>query len=51
MAAVIEGRVRGRKSLGLMDNVKVVSGISGITVEAERQYTKDRMELRALVHT
>ena len=46
------GRVRGRLRLGWMDGVKVASGNRGMTVEAERQCTKDRKvwRARALVH-
>ena len=50
MAEVSVGRVRGRPRLGWMDGVKVTSGNSGMTVEAERQCAKYRKEWRALVH-
>ena len=33
-----------------MDGVKVALGNRGMTVEAGRQYAKDRKEWRALVH-
>ena len=44
------GRVRGRPRLGWMDGVKVALGNRGVTVEAARQYAKDRKAWRALVH-
>ena len=50
MAEVSGGRVEGRQRLGWMDGVKVALGNRGMTVEAARQCTKDRKELRALVH-
>ena len=50
MVEVSGGRVRGRPRLGWMDGVKVALGNRGITVEATRQYAKDRKEWRALVH-
>ena len=50
MAEVSGGRVRGRPRLGWMDGVKVALGNRGMTVEAARQYAKDRKEYRALVH-
>ena len=50
MAEVSGGRVRGRPRLGWMDGVKVALGNRGMTVEAERQWVKDRKEWRALVH-
>ena len=50
MAEVSGGRVRGRPRLGWMDGVKVASGNRGMTVEAVRQYAKDRKAWRALVH-
>ena len=50
MAEVSEGQVRGTPRLGLMDGVKVAFCNRGMTVEAERQYAKDRKEWRALVH-
>ena len=48
--AVSGGRVRGRQSLGLMDGLKVAFGKTGMSVEAARQFAKDRKEWRALVH-
>ena len=48
--AEVGGRVRGRPRLGWMDSVKVALGNRGMTVEAARQFTKDRKEWRALVH-
>ena len=50
MKEVSSGRVRGRPRLGWMDGVKVAWGSRGMTVEAARQYAKDRKEWRALVH-
>ena len=50
MAEVSGGRVRGRPRLGWMDGVNVALGNRGMTVEAARRCTKDRKELRALVH-
>ena len=50
MAKVSEGRVRERPRLGWMDGVKVALGNRGMTVEAARQYAKDRKAWRALVH-
>ena len=50
MAEVSGGRVRGRPRLGSMDSVKVALGNREMTVEAARQYAKDRKEWRALVH-
>ena len=44
---------RGREAqprLGWMDGVKVAFGNGGVTVEAARQYAKDRKASRALVH-
>ena len=49
-AEVSGGRVRGRPRLGWMDGVKVALGNRGMTVEAARQYAKDRKAWRALVH-
>ena len=49
LAEVSGGRVRGRPRLGWMDGVKVALGNRGMTVEAARQWEKDRKELRALV--
>ena len=48
MAEVSGGRARGRPRLGWMDGVKVALGNRGITVEAARQFAKDREEWRAL---
>ena len=50
MTEVSGGRVRGRPRLGSMDGVKVALGNRGMTVEAARQYAKDRKAWRALVH-
>ena len=50
MAEVGGGQVRGRQRLGWMDGVKVALGNRGMTVEAARQYAKDRKAWRALVH-
>ena len=50
MAEVSGGRVRGRPRLGWMDGVKVTLGNRGMTVEAARQYAKDRKAWRSLVH-
>ena len=50
LAKVSGGRVRLRPRLGWMDGVKVASGNRGMTVEAARQYAKDRKAWRALVH-
>ena len=52
MEEVSSGRVRGRPRLGWMDgaHVKMAWGNRGMTVEAARQYAKDRKEWRALVH-
>ena len=44
------GRVQGRPRLGWMEGVKVALDNRGMTVEATRQYAKDRKEWRALVH-
>ena len=44
MAEVSGGRVQGRPRLGWMDGVKVTLGNRGMTVEAARQYAKDRKE-------
>ena len=40
----------GRPRLAWMDGVKVALGNRGMTVEAARQYAKDRKEWSALVH-
>ena len=50
MPEVSAGLVRGRPRLGWMDGVKEALGNIGMKVEAERQCTKYRKELRALVH-
>ena len=50
MAEVSGGRARGRLRLGGIDGVKMALGNRGITVDAERQYTKDQKECRDLVH-
>ena len=50
MAEVSGVRVRGRPRLGWMDGVKVALNYRGMTVEATRQYAKDRKEWRAMVH-
>ena len=50
MAEVSGGRVQGRPRLGWMDGVKVALGNRGMTVEAARQWAKDRKAWRALVH-
>ena len=42
MAEVIARRIRGTPSLGWMDGVKVALGNRGMTVEAERQFSKER---------
>ena len=44
MAELSGGRVRGRPRLGWIDGVKVALGNRGMTVEAERQFAKDRKE-------
>ena len=49
LAEVSLGRVQGRPRLGWMDGVKVALGNRGMTMEAERQCSKDRKEWRALV--
>ena len=50
MAEVSGGRVLRRPRLGWMDGAKMALGNRGMTVEAGRQYAKDRKEWRALVH-
>ena len=50
MAEVSGEWVRGRQRLGFMDGVKVALLNRVMTVEAERQWVKDRKEWRALVH-
>ena len=47
IADVSGRRVRGRPRLGWIDGVKVALGNRGMTVEAARQWAKDR---KALVH-
>ena len=47
MAEVSERLLRGRPWLGWMDGVKVALGNKGMTVEAARQYARDRKEWRA----
>ena len=42
MAEVSGGRFRGIPRLGWMDGVKEALGNRGMTVEAARQYAKDR---------
>ena len=44
MMEVSGGQVRGRPRLGWMDGVKVAMGNRGMTVEAARQFAKDRKE-------
>ena len=51
MAEVSVGRLRGRPRLGWMDGVKVALGNRGMTVDAARQWAKDRKKWRVLVHT
>ena len=46
MAEVSMRRVRGRPRLGWMVGVKVALGNRGMTVEAARQWAKDRKEWR-----
>ena len=50
MAEVSGERVRGRPRFGWMAGVKVALGNRGMTVEAARQWAKDRKKWRALVH-
>ena len=50
MAEVSGGRERGRPRLGWMDGEKVDLGNRGMTMDAARQFAKDRKEWRALVH-
>ena len=50
MAAVSGGRVLGRPRLGSMNGVTVALSSRGMTVEAARQWARDRNEWRALVH-
>ena len=44
------GPIRGRPRLSWMDGAKVALGNKGLTVEAARQYAKDRKEWGAPVH-
>ena len=44
MAEVSGWLVRGRPRLGSMDDLKMSFGSRGMTVEAARQYMKDRKE-------
>ena len=44
MAEVSGGRVRGRPRLGWIDGVKVTLGNREMTMEAARQFAKDRKE-------
>ena len=51
LMAEVSGRwVRVRPRLGWMDGVDVALGNRGMTVESERQCSKDRKEWRAQVH-
>ena len=50
MAEVSGGRVRCRPRLGWIDGVKVALGNRRMTVEAARQYAKDRKAWRAVVN-
>ena len=50
MAEIGGERARGRPRLGWMDGVKVALGNRGMTVEAARQWAKNRKAWRALVH-
>ena len=50
LIAEVSGGVRGRPRLGWLDGVKVALGNRGMTVEAARQWAKDRKEWRSLVH-
>ena len=45
MVEVSGGRIRGTPRLGWMDGVKVAWGSRGTTVDAERQFKKDRKKL------
>ena len=47
MAEVSGGRVQERPRLGWMDGENVALANRGMTVEAARQYAKDRKEWRA----
>ena len=47
MAKVSGGRVRLRPRLGWMDGVKVALGNRGMTVEAARQCSKDRIRVKS----
>ena len=46
MTEVSGGRIRSRPRLGWIDGVKVALGNRRVTVEAARQYAKDRKEFR-----
>ena len=55
MAKVSGGRVRGRPRVDWMDGVKVALGNRRVRqyslfAEAERQYSNERKEWRAMVH-
>ena len=53
MAKVSGRRVRGRPRLGRIDGVNVATeecDNRGMTMDAARQWAKDRKECRALVH-
>ena len=50
MVEVSGGLVGGRPMLGWMDGVKVAIGNRGMTMEAARQWAKDRKEWRARLH-
>ena len=50
MAEVGGGRVRSRPMLGWVDGVKVALANRGMIMEAERQYSEDIKEWRAVVH-
>ena len=50
MTDVSEGRARGSPKLGWMDGVKIALGSRGMTMEAAREWAKDRKEWSAQVH-
>ena len=50
MAEVSGVRVRGRPRLRWMHGVNVALGSRGMTMEAGRQWAKDRKELKSLLH-
>ena len=50
MTDVSGRRVRGTPRLDWIDYMKMALGSKGMTVEAARQYSKDRKEWRAQVH-